>query len=92
VLWGHMDLTVQLPDDLAARLSADGADLSRRALEALAAEEYRAGRLTKPELRRILGVETRVALDGFFKVHEINESITLEELKRQLDDLDRLGP
>jgi hypothetical protein len=86
-----MNVTVQLPDDLAARLSADGADLSRLALEALAAEAYRAGRLTKPELRRVLGFGTRVELDGFFKAHWIDESITVEELQRQLDDLERLG-
>ena len=49
-----MNLTVHLPDDLAMRLSADGTDLSRRALEAFAAEEYRAGRLTKAELRRLV--------------------------------------
>ena len=33
-----MNLTVHIPDDLASRLSAAGGDLSRRALEALAAE------------------------------------------------------
>jgi hypothetical protein len=86
-----MNLIVPIPDDLAIRLAAQGGDLERRALEALAAEEYRAGRLTKAELRRILGLRTRVALDGFFGAHEIDESITLEELTRQLDDLDRLG-
>jgi hypothetical protein len=34
-----MDLTVQIPDDLASRMSASGGDLSRRALEALLAKE-----------------------------------------------------
>jgi hypothetical protein len=86
-----MNLTVHIPDDLAQRLAATEGDLERRALEALAAEEYRAGRLTKPELRRVLDFETRVALDGFFKAHGIDESITVEELNRQLRDLDRLG-
>jgi hypothetical protein len=46
--------TVHIPDDLAARLSAAGGDLSRRALEALAAEEYKHDRLTKPELQRLI--------------------------------------
>ena len=41
-----MDLTLRIPDDLAARLGASG-DLTRRALEALALEEYRAGRLAR---------------------------------------------
>ena len=36
-----MNLTVRIPDDLAARLTAAGADLERRALEALALEEFR---------------------------------------------------
>jgi post-segregation antitoxin (ccd killing protein) len=35
-----MKLTVNVPDDLASRLSAAGADLSRHALEAFASEEY----------------------------------------------------
>jgi hypothetical protein len=86
-----MNLTVHLPDDLADRLSADGADLSRRALEALACEEYRAERLTKPELRRLLGFGTRAELDGFLKAHGFDESITMDELECQLHDLDRLG-
>lgn len=44
-----MELTVQIPDELASRMAASGADLSRRALEALALEEFKSGRLTKPE-------------------------------------------
>jgi len=42
-----MELTVQIPDELASRMSASGADLSRRALEALALEEFKSGRITK---------------------------------------------
>jgi hypothetical protein len=38
-----MDLTVHIPDDIAPRLQAAGGDLSRRALEALALEEYKPG-------------------------------------------------
>jgi hypothetical protein len=86
-----MNLTVHIPDDLAQRLSAGNVDLGRRALEALVAEEYRAGRLTRPDLRRLLGFLTGHEIDGFLKVHDIDDGITLEELNRQLDDLDRLG-
>jgi hypothetical protein len=59
-----MDLTVQIPDDLASRMSASGGDLSLRALEALALEEFKSGHITKPELRRLLGFGTRYRLDG----------------------------
>ena len=41
-----MNLTVEIPDDLAGRLNAAGGDLSRRALEALALEEYKSGHIT----------------------------------------------
>ena len=54
-----MNLTVQIPDDLASRLSAAGGDLSRRALEAFALEEYKSGHITQAELRRLLGFGTR---------------------------------
>jgi hypothetical protein len=50
-----MNLTVQIPDDLASRLSAVGGDLARRALEAFALEEYKSGHITQAELRRLLG-------------------------------------
>ncbi len=61
-----MNVTLPIPDDLAAQLGpAD--DLARRALEALALMEYQAGRLTEAQLRRMLGFETRYELDGFLK-------------------------
>jgi hypothetical protein len=86
-----MDLTVRIADDLAKRPEADGADLSRRALEAQASEEYRAGRLSKPELRQLLGFETRAELDGFLKEHDVFEPYTLADLDRERLDLGRLG-
>jgi len=86
-----MELTVQIPDELASRMSASGADLSRRALEALALEEFKGGRITKPELRRLLGFGTRYQLDGFLKAHEVYEDYTLQDLEQELDGLRRLG-
>ena len=65
-----MNLTVQIPDGIATRLTAEGGDLSRRALEALAAEEYKRARITRPELQRILGTDTSFQLDAFLKAHE----------------------
>ncbi|HYL73284.1 MAG TPA: UPF0175 family protein [Bryobacteraceae bacterium] len=85
-----MDVTVQIPDELANRLAASGGDLSRRALEGFALEEYKAGRITKPELRRLLGLETRYELDGFLKVHGVVTDVTIEDLRRDLSDLESL--
>jgi uncharacterized protein YgbK (DUF1537 family) len=86
-----MNLIVQIPDDVARRLAAAGGDLSRRALEALALEEYKLGHLTKPELRRLLGFGTRDALDGFLKAHDVFETYSLDDLERERRDLQRLG-
>jgi Uncharacterised protein family (UPF0175) len=86
-----MNVTVQIPDDLAERLTAAVGDLSRRALEAFALEEYKCGHLTKPELRQLLGYETRAALDGFLKAHGVFEEYTLDDLEQERRDLSRLG-
>jgi len=82
-----MNLIVQIPGDVAQRLIAAGGDLSRRALEALALEEYKLG---KHELRRLLGFGTRDALDGFLKTHDVFEPYSLDDLERERRDL-RLG-
>jgi hypothetical protein len=86
-----MNVNVQIPDDLAKRLAASGDDLSRRALEGFALEEYKAGRITKAELRRLLGLETRYELDGFLKVHGVVADVTIDDLRRDLGDLESLG-
>jgi hypothetical protein len=64
-----MEVTLQIPDDLAGRLGTAG-EIERRALEALALEEYKLGHLTKRELRRLLGFPTGEALDGFLRAHD----------------------
>jgi hypothetical protein len=86
-----MEVTVQIPDDLASRMNASGGDLSRRALEALAVEEFKNGHLTKPELRRLLGFETRYQLDGFLKSHGVYEDYTMEDFDHDRDALKQLG-
>ncbi|HKD05052.1 MAG TPA: UPF0175 family protein [Bryobacteraceae bacterium] len=85
-----MRLTVEIPDDLAARLSTGG-DLSRRALEAWATEEYRVGHLTRADLSRLLGFETRFELDDFLKARQVHWDCTLEELERDVEALQRSG-
>jgi hypothetical protein len=77
-----MELTVQIPDELASRMSASGGDLSRRALEALALEEFKSGRITKPELRLLLGFGTGYRLDGFLKSHGVYEDTPWKILSR----------
>jgi hypothetical protein len=86
-----MEVIVNIPDDLASRMTGGGSDLSRRALEALVAEEYRQGHLNKPDLRRLLGFETGYEIDGFLKAHNVFENYTMEDFEREREALKSLG-
>jgi hypothetical protein len=86
-----MQINVQIPDDIALRLTGDGGDLSRRVLEALAADEYRNGRLHKPDLRRLFGFETSYEIDGFLKAHGVYDDYTLEDFDCERQALKSLG-
>lgn len=86
-----MNLTLAIPDDLAHRLGADGADAARRVLESFAVEEYRAGRLSDPDLGRLLGFATRGELDGFLKGRAMYQDYDVEDLERDRCDLRRAG-
>jgi hypothetical protein len=87
-----MNLTIQIPDELARDLAAAGGDLSRRALEGFALEEYKSGRLPKASLRRMLGFATRGQLDGFLKAHAVLEDLpTKADLEGEREDLRGLG-
>lgn len=86
-----MNLTVEIPDNLASELSASGGDLSRRALEAFGLEEFKNGRIAKAGLRRLLGFVSRDELDGFLKAHKVWIDYTVEDYRRELQDLKRLG-
>ena len=85
-----MEVTVQIPDDIATRMTDAGADLARRALENFALEELRAGRITEPELRKMLGL-ARIELDGFLKSHGIYQEYTLEDFEQERRALQELG-
>lgn len=86
-----MRITLDVPEDIAAHLAGQGADLARAALEAFAIEEYRAGRLSAAQLRRLLAFETRMQVDGFLKAHGIELEYTLEDLERDRAAHRRLG-
>ena len=82
-----MDLTVHIPDDLVAPLTAAGGDLSRRALEAFALEEYKSGHIGKAGLRRLLGLTSRYELDGFLKAHDVWVDATVDDVRKEITDL-----
>jgi hypothetical protein len=66
-----MQITLELPEDIVHGLESKWTDLPRAALESLALEAYRSHALTAPQLRGLLGFETRMQVDAFLKEHEI---------------------
>jgi predicted HTH domain antitoxin len=86
-----MQVTVEIPDDMAQRLTPNGQNPARALLEALAIEGYRSGTLTTSETRRLLGFETRYELDGFLKTHNVSEhAYSLEDLEQDRQTMQQL--
>jgi predicted HTH domain antitoxin len=80
-----MQITVELPDDIARR-----PDPGREALEALAIEGYRSEKLTHYQAAQLLGL-TRFEFDGFLKAHQIyDHAYSAEDLERDLATMRKL--
>ena len=84
-------LTIELPDELSAALASSGQDLSRTAFEAITQEAYRERKLSTAQLRRLLGFQTRMEVDGFLKAHGVEFEYSLEDLERDRETHRRLG-
>jgi hypothetical protein len=78
-----MRISLEIPDELAPALIAEGQDPSRAALAAWGLEAYRQRRLSAYQLRTLLGIPSRWDLDGFLKEHRV-ETYTIEELQQDL--------
>jgi hypothetical protein len=74
-----MRIAIDLAEDIARQLAGNPADLPRAALEALAIEGARAGKLTTEQVRRMLGFATRYETDGFLKQHEVYYHLTASD-------------
>jgi hypothetical protein len=77
-----MHVSLEIPEDLGRRIAADPRELPQAALEGLALEAIRAGKLTVPQTRRLLGIRSRYEMDGFLKEHGVFLNLTLEDVRR----------
>jgi len=78
-----MQISVQIPDDLAAALAPQGQDPARAALEALGLEAFRRRRISAYQLRLLLGISSRWDLDAFLKDHQV-ETYTADDFEHDL--------
>jgi hypothetical protein len=86
MLWRKVvDVHLEIPEEFARQLASDPKGLARVALEALAAEGVRSGRLTTFQARRLLGIQSRYEMDGFLKAHGVYLDLTLEDVQKDTD-------
>jgi hypothetical protein len=82
-----MRLTVEIPipEPLLTSLGGNQGDLSRRAFEAVIADQYRNGKLSHVQVSQLLALD-RFETDGFLKRHA---AFRPEELADYAEDFER---
>jgi hypothetical protein len=80
-----MEVRIEVPEEFARRLASDAEGLARVALEALAAEGVRSGRLTVFQARNLLGIQSRYDMDGFLKARGVFFDLTLEDVQKDTE-------
>lgn len=85
-----MEITINLPEDIAKVFLANGEDIEREVLEATAIEGYRTGRLSHGQVGRMLSL-SRFEVDSFFKLHEVPLNYSFDDLEEDRRTLDKLA-
>jgi hypothetical protein len=84
-----MQVTVEIPDNLAAQLIRAGEDPSRAILEDALVQAYREEKISGPQLMEALGIETRYELDGFLKSRQVWIEYSLDELNHDREVMEK---
>jgi predicted HTH domain antitoxin len=82
-------IAVELPEDIAKRLELAWRDVSRGTLEALAAEGYRDGTLSREQVGRILALSF-AETEAFLKARQAYLAYDAEDYKKDLRGLRQL--
>jgi hypothetical protein len=75
----------QSPRGIGRQLASDSERLARVALEALAAEGVRSGKLTTFQARSLLGIQSQYEMDGFLKAHGVFLDLSVEVVQEDTD-------
>jgi hypothetical protein len=81
---GLMNISIEVPEDIARQLEAIWGDLPQRVLEALAIEAYRSGVITEAEVQRMLRLASRWEVDVFLKRAKAYLDCTKADLERDI--------
>jgi hypothetical protein len=75
-----MRVHLDVPDEVVRQFAAEPGGINRVAIEALAVEGVRSGKLTMHQAGQMLGIRSRYEMDGFLKTHGVPLPITLQEI------------
>jgi predicted HTH domain antitoxin len=85
-------ITIDLPDTILNDLGKSPGEITRRVLEAVVLDGYRTQRLSRGEVRRLLGLSWQETED-FLAGHGLPYHYTADDLNEDRQNLDRLlGP
>ncbi len=85
-----MEVTINLPEDVAQSFLAGGDSIEREVLEATAVEGYREGKLSQAQVRRMLGFANDMETDAFLKARNVPLDYSIEDLEQDRRTLDKL--
>jgi predicted HTH domain antitoxin len=85
-----MQITIELPDNIANQLQLQSANFSRRVLELIAADSYRQGRIGAAEVRRMLNFSSRWETYEFLKREKAYLPYTEDDLEQDVQAIRKL--
>lgn len=77
-----MQVYLDIPEDVARQFAAEPGGVTRAAIEALAIQGIRSGKLSVYQGRQLLGISSRYEMDGFLKAHGVFLPISLDDVIR----------
>lgn len=86
-----MQVTVELPEEIARVLASGAASLDQAVLDGLAAEGYRRGVLSESHVMRLLRLPSRIAVHQWLRDRQIPYRYTEADLSSDLAALTELG-
>lgn len=85
-----MEITIEIPDEIAQRLNPSEESLSRRILETVVADAYRRGEISTGEVGQLLQLSTRLEIHAFLKHQDVYLNYDQAELEQDLQTLKKL--
>lgn len=85
-----MNISIEVPDEIADQIGSQWNDLPRRALEALVADACRESLISGPQAQEMLGLRSRLELDAFLKRSKAYLDYSGDDLDADIRTLDEL--